>query len=75
MDLSQFELDVLESVNCSFYTEQWGAMDETGYVVTIGETHPGALYGLEEYEDGYRYFHLFDTESVQRDWFESEITS
>lgn len=70
MDREQFEQDVWASVNDSLYSDQWGSMDETDRVVTIGETWQGALYGASENTYGQRAVYQFDTEAEQRAWFE-----
>ena len=71
MDYTAFEDDVWESVNSSLYTDQAGSMEDTGIVFTVGETWLGTLYGTEENEYGQRAVYMFDTEAVQREWFDA----
>lgn len=74
MDWAAFETDVWETINDGLFTDQAGTMDETGIVVTIGETWQGALFGAEENEYGQRTVYLFDTFEQQAAWFDAVTT-
>ena len=69
MDYTAFEDDVWESVNNSLYTDQYGSMEDTGTVFTVGETRRGTLYGAVENEYGQRAVFRFKTDADQREWF------
>jgi len=82
MDWEAFERDVWDSVNDNLWTRQWGNLDDsdptvayTGFVVTIGETWLGALYGtFETAHNGKGHVHRFETETEQREWYERQIS-
>lgn len=69
MDWEAFERDVWNSVNESTYDGQRGDIQTDEFVVTIGETWQGTLYGAEENTYGQRYVYMFDNEDEQLDWF------
>lgn len=71
MDFATFTNDVWDSINDSLFTDQAGDLSETSYVVTIGETWQGALYGAEENTYGQHAVYRFDTEADQRAWYDS----